>query len=64
MRITYIKLKNVAGLLVGSNKNELEINFSNSKNNIISILGENGVGKSTLLASLNPFPSIPSIDER
>jgi DNA repair exonuclease SbcCD ATPase subunit len=64
MKITFIKLENVAGLLVGSDKKTLEIDFSNSKNKIISIIGRNGTGKTTLLSSLTPFASTTSLDDR
>lgn len=64
MRITYIKLQNVAGLIVGSNKEILEISFAKSKNKICCIQGANGVGKSVLLSSLQPFAFVTSLDDR
>lgn len=65
MKIKYLKLENVAGLLVGSNKTSIEIDFSNSHNKIISLQGQNGTGKSCLLSALTPFSSVSSsIDER
>lgn len=64
MKITYIKLENVAGIYVGSNKNVIEISFEKSKNKIISINGSNGKGKSVLLSSLTPFAYVTSLDER
>ncbi len=57
-------LKNVAGLYVGLNKYIVEIDFTKSKNKIICINGENGSGKSVLIASLTPFASVTSLDER
>ena len=65
MKIKYLKLENVAGLLVGGNKTSIEIDFSNSHNKIISLQGQNGTGKSCLLSALTPFSSVSSsIDER
>lgn len=65
MKITYFKLENSAGLLLGSNKNIIEIDFSKSKNKLISIQGRNGTGKSCLLSALVPFSGVSStIDDR
>lgn len=64
MKVTYLKLENVAGLLVGSNKSNIEISFEKSKNKIICIQGENGIGKSVLLSSISPFAGVTSVDER
>lgn len=64
MKITYIKLENVAGLMVGSNISKLEIDFNKSKNKIIAIQAPNGSGKSVLLSSLTPFAGVTSVDER
>lgn len=64
MKITYIKLKNVAGIYVGMNLKELEIDFSKSVNKIIAISAKNGSGKTVLLSSLTPFSGVTSLDER
>lgn len=64
MKLIYIKLVNVAGLMVGSNKNTIEIDLSKSKNKIIAICGRNGSGKTVLLSSLTPFAYTSSLDER
>lgn len=64
MKLTYIRLENVAALVVGLDKDLLEIDFKKSKNKIISIQGPNGVGKTTLLSSLSPFATVTSLDER
>lgn len=64
MRITYLKLENVAGINVGSKRKVLEIDFSMSKNNIVAIQGSNGTGKTVLISSLTPFASVTSLDER
>ena len=64
MKITYIKLENVAGIMVGSDKKVLEISFEGSQNKIVSIQGANGKGKTVLLSSLTPFASVTSLDER
>lgn len=64
MRVTYIKLENVAGIMVGSNKSIIEIDFSRSKNKIVAIQGMNGIGKSVLLSSISPFSGVTSVDDR
>jgi len=64
MKITYIKLENVAGLYVGQNKEKIEISFENSKNKIVSISGKNGSAKTVLMSSLTPFAYVTSLDER
>jgi DNA repair exonuclease SbcCD ATPase subunit len=64
MRVTYLKLENVAGIMVGSNKSVIEISFENARNKIVTIVGENGKGKSVLLSSISPFSGVTSVDER
>lgn len=65
MKITYIRLENAAGILVGQDTKIIEIDFSKSKNIITAVQGMNGCGKSTLLSSLIPFSTpMASLDER
>lgn len=64
MKITYLKLKNIAGLYVGSGLNDLEIDFNKSMNKIVAIIGKNGDGKSCLISTLTPFAYTTSLDER
>lgn len=64
MKITYLRLENVAGIQVGQSKKVIEIDFSKSRNKIISIQGGNGTGKTVLISSLHPFSSVTSLDER
>lgn len=64
MKVTYLKLENVAGLKVGSKLDSIEIDFSKSINSIIAILGENGKGKTVLLSSITPFANLTSVDDR
>ena len=64
MKVTYLKLDNIAGLYVGSGLNSIEIDFLKSKNKIISIVGKNGVGKSVLLSTISPFAYTTALDER
>lgn len=64
MRITYIKLVNVASLYTGSNVDTLELDFSNTHSNIILITGPNGCGKTTLESCLHPFAYNGSGDDR
>ena len=60
-----IKLVNFIGIWHGSNREltEIEIDRTNSSNNIILILGENGSGKSSLMAEMTPLP-LEHIGER
>ena len=58
VRITKLRLENVAGLYVGSGLSEIEIDFSKSKNKITLIQSQNGRGKSVLISTLNPFSYI------
>lgn len=51
-----IKLVNFVGIYLGIGVKELEIDRSKSNNNIILLLGNNGSGKSSLLAEMTPFP--------
>lgn len=56
MRIIYAKFSGYIGFYAKMGLEELEIDFSRSKSNIILIVGMNGSGKSTLLNALNIFP--------
>ena len=64
MRVTYLKLENVAGINVGQNTNIIEIDFVKSSHRIISIQAKNAMGKSTLISSIHPFATVTSLDER
>ena len=64
MKITYLKLKNVAGIFVGMNKQEIEIDLSKSNNKIVAFVSHNAAGKTTLLSSMTPFATPTSVDER
>ena len=64
MRVTYLRLENVAGLIVGSNLDILEIDFTKCKNNVVAIQAPNGYGKSVLLSSIHPFAYVGSLDDR
>ena len=55
MKIDYVKLENVAGLVTGSNIDTLEIDLSKSHNKIVNIRGENGKGKA--LPNDTPIPT-------
>lgn len=56
MKVTYLKLKNVAGLKVGSDLDEIEIDFANSVNKIVGIIGKNGNGKALPNSTKIPTP--------
>lgn len=64
VKVTYIKLENVAGLAVGIGKESMEIDFKNSNNRIVAIRARNAKGKTTLLSSISPFAYVTSLDER
>ena len=64
MRITYLKLRNYAGILAGMKKNEVEFSFKDAKNKIILLIGENASGKTTILSTLHPFAYPGSMDIR
>ena len=56
MRYLYMRLENYIGILNGSGKEVIEIDFSSSSNKIILISGCNGSGKSTLINAINLLP--------
>jgi hypothetical protein len=58
MIIQKLELKNFIGTKKISSPidNVIKIDFSNKKNNIILLKGQNGLGKTTILNSLTPFP--------
>lgn len=69
LRITYLKLVNFIGILHGTGKHEIEIDFERdirgvpmNNNKIVMLLGENGSGKTTILSQLHPFKR--SFDDR
>lgn len=64
MRIEKIILKNFSLFKSALNKNKIEIDFSNFKNRIVLIQGDNGSGKTSLLSNLHPFPHLGSLDVR
>lgn len=56
MRIIYFRLKGYVRILNGTGLDEISIDFSNFKNRIILIQGENGCGKSTIISAMTPNP--------
>lgn len=64
MKVTYLKLENVAGLAVGIGKESIEIDFTKSRNRIVAIRARNAKGKTTLLSSISPFAYVTSLDDR
>lgn len=64
VKVTYLKLQNFAGLYVGSGREEIEIDFTNSKNKVIGIVGSNGCGKTCLISTITPFAHTTSLDDR
>ena len=64
MRISYLKLENFVNIKAGMKKTKVEINLSDSKNNLILLCGPNGTGKTSLLSELHPFANSGNIDVR
>ena len=64
LKILYLKLKNFASIYTAMGLKELEIDFTQSKNNVILFVGDNGSGKTSILSSLHPFPYYGSMDPR
>lgn len=62
MKIQRLKLVNFIGIKHGLDLDEIEIDFTKSKNKIIMLLGGNGAGKSVIMSMLHPFKE--SFDER
>jgi len=55
----YFKSKGSYGVYYGLGLNEIAINFENISG-LISLAGENGMGKTTVMEMLSPFDSFPS----
>ena len=51
-----MKLVNFIGVKLGMDLDEIEINRTNSNNNIILLIGDNGSGKSSLMMEMTPIP--------
>lgn len=64
MRVEYLKLKNFVNVFAGMKRTEVEIDFSQSSNNIIVFIGKNGSGKTSLLSELHPFANSGNMDVR
>lgn len=56
MKITYFRLKGYIKVLNGMGLEEISIPFSEFKNRIVLVQGENGCAKSTIIAALSPNP--------
>ena len=56
IRITHLVLKNYAPFFESMGIKHFEFDRSNSKNNLVLILGANGAGKSFLMSELSPEP--------
>ena len=56
MKIIYFRIKGYIKVLNGMGLDEVIIPFSNFKNRIILIQGENGCSKSTILSAMTPNP--------
>lgn len=64
MKITYLKLENFVNIKAGMKKTKIEIDLSQSKNNLILLCGPNGTGKTSLLSELHPFANSGNMDVR
>lgn len=56
MKITYFRLRGYIKVLNGMGLEEIAIPFSEFKNRIVLVQGENGCAKSTIIAALTPNP--------
>lgn len=56
MKITFFRLKGYIKVLNGMGLDEIAIPFSEFKNRIILVQGENGCAKSTIISALTPNP--------
>lgn len=63
MKITYLKLKNFAGIYTALSKETLELKF-NPVYKIMLLVGPNGSGKTTILSTLHPFAYPGNMDIR
>lgn len=64
MKITYLKLENFVNIKAGMKKTKIEIDLTQSKNNLILLCGPNGTGKTSLLSELHPFANSGNMDVR
>ena len=64
MKITYLKLENFVNIKAGMKKTKIEIDLSQSKNNLILLCGPNGTCKTSLLSELHPFANSGNMDVR
>ncbi len=60
MKYLRAEFKNYIGFYNGMGLDKIEIDFTKCQHNIVLIMGANGVGKSTLMEHLNPFPDSSS----
>jgi len=56
VNLVRLKLVNFIGVYIGMGLYEFEIDRSNSNNNIILMIGDNGSGKSAVMSEMTPFP--------
>ena len=56
MKITYFRLKGYIKVLNGMGLDEITIPFSEFRNRIVLVQGENGCAKSTIISALTPNP--------
>ena len=61
MRIVSAKFIGLKGIYSKSGIDEVNIDFTQCKHNIVMIVGKNGSGKSTLLNVLTPLPDSPQM---
>ena len=61
MRLLKLRLKNYLNIYNALSLNELTIDFSKCKYNIVTIFGENGSGKSSIINEIHPYFSPSNI---
>lgn len=60
MKPLLLRLRGAIGIRDGLGLDEIEIKFSGFSPGLISIVGENGSGKTTILDNMHPFLELPS----
>lgn len=56
VKLNKMKLVNFIGIYIGTGEKVFEFDRTNSTNNIIFIIGDNGSGKTTVLSEMTPLP--------
>ncbi|KKL66916.1 hypothetical protein LCGC14_2140220, partial [marine sediment metagenome] len=58
IRLEKICLRGAIGIYKGLGLDEIEINFENMDPGLITLIGDNGEGKTTLIENMHPYPGL------